>query len=218
MLEFAGGRCLFGERLVNLQRMAVIVSVSLQLTPYALADDSTNLRPSIQNTVTTETTTSTTTSTSGGTTSTRASYRGSKDSIADYPPRVSPDRIRSDSGTARRLAKYHWLDKVAAADPQVIQAILAHHSAARILAKHPRLGYIAESDHYLCRSLTRWKDVARLMAKNGQADKVVEYDPEGIYRAIRRDRGTARRLARNPNFDQMVVANPDLAKFVAEYM
>jgi hypothetical protein len=179
----------------------------MQLIPYALADTSSpELRPELRTTTTT--TTTTTTDQPQSTTVEKSQSFG----------RLTAKRIRSDSGTARRLAKYHWLDKVAESNPGLIQAIAAHHTAAIILANHPRLGAIAEADHYLCRYLTRWKDVARAMVQNGEADQVVALDPEGIYRVIKRDKATARRLARNPMFDQMVNENPDLGKLIATYM
>jgi len=179
----------------------------MQLIPYALADSSTpELRPQLGGTTTTTTTT---------TTDTTTPLKGqTRRTFGD----VTAARIRSDSGMARRLAKYHWLDKVGESDPQIIDAVASHYTAALILANHPRLGEIAETDHYLCRRLTKWKTVARRMAQNGEADKVVALDPEGIYRVIKRDKATARRLARNPMFDQMVNENPDLGKLIAAYM
>jgi hypothetical protein len=186
--------------------------LSISLTPYALADSTADsaappLRPELQTTVTT-TTSTTTTTTKPGTVNVNTNALGG----------ITVHRIRSNSSEARRLAKYHWLDKVGESNPEIIEAVARHHSAAIILAQHPRLGEIAEADHYLCRALTKWKNVARLMAQNGQADKVVALDPEGIYRMIKRDRVTARRLARNPMFDQMVNENPDLGKLIAAYM
>jgi hypothetical protein len=47
---------------------------------------------------------------------------------------------------------------------------------------------------------------------------VVTLDPEGIYRAIKHDRSIAKRLTKNPNFNQMVVENPDLGKLLSNYM
>ena len=116
------------------------------------------------------------------------------------------------------MAKSRWLNKSALAEPDIIAAICAHHGAARELAKNPRLGQIAEADHYLCRRLTKWKDVARQLASNSEADRVVALDPEGMYRAIKRDRVTAKKLAKNPAFYQMIQDNPDLGKLLAAYM
>jgi hypothetical protein len=87
-----------------------------------------------------------------------------------------------------------------------------------LLAKHPRLGQIAEADHYLCRRLTRWKDVARKLVANPQADKVIALDPEGIYRAVKKDRRIARNLARNPMYYRMIGENPDLGRLLSTYM
>lgn len=134
------------------------------------------------------------------------------------PIKVSASHVRRDSTTARRLAKYHWLDRAAQANPAIIEAICAHRSAAKLLCKHPRLKEIAEADHYLCRRLTKWKSVARMLASNPQADRVIFLDPEGIYYAIKRDRSIARRLAKNPMFEEMIADNPDLGKFIASYM
>jgi hypothetical protein len=131
---------------------------------------------------------------------------------------LQPERIRKDEKLAKRLAKSHWLEKAAAEDPEIIAAITQYSGSAKILARHPRLGHIAEYDHYLCRQLTKWKGASRVLAKNPQAQGVVYYDPEGIYRAIKADKGTARRLSRNTEFAQMVIDNPDLAKVLAGYM
>ena len=129
-----------------------------------------------------------------------------------------PNRIRKDRGAANAMARYHWLDRAALANPQLIESITDFHSASMILAKHKRLGEIAEADHYLCRRLTRWKDVARKLAVNPDCDKVIARDPEGIYRAIKNDRSLAKILARNPMFHRMIGENPDLGKLLSTYM
>jgi hypothetical protein len=131
---------------------------------------------------------------------------------------ITPERIRKDHRLARRLAKSHWLEKAVEADPKIVSAITQYGDAAKILAAHPRLGDIAEADHYLCRQITRWKGAAHVLANNPQAHRVIYYDPEGIYQAIRRDRGTGRRLVHNTMFAQMVIDNPDLSKVLASYM
>lgn len=131
---------------------------------------------------------------------------------------IKPNRIRKDRSAANSMARYHWLDRAALANPQLIESITDFHSASMILAKHPRLGEIAEADHYLCRRMTRWKDVARKLAVNPDCDKVIARDPEGIYRAIKKDRGLARILARNPMFHRMIGENPDLGKLLSTYM
>lgn len=131
---------------------------------------------------------------------------------------ITPNRIRRDRGTANTMARYHWLDRAAQADPQLIESITEYHSSAMLLAKHPRLGEIAEADHYLCRRLTRWKDVSRALATNPHADRVIALDPEGIYRAIKNDRRLPKRLAKNPMFHRMISDNPDLGKLLSTYM
>lgn len=131
---------------------------------------------------------------------------------------ITPNRIRRDRGTANTMARYHWLDRAAQADPQLIESITEYHFSAMLLAKHPRLGEIAEADHYLCRRLTRWKDVSRALASNPHADRVIALDPEGIYRAIKNDRRLPKRLAKNPMFHRMISDNPDLGKLLSTYM
>ena len=137
---------------------------------------------------------------------------------ADSAKSISPNRVRRDRNAANSMATYHWLDRAAQANPQLIESITDYHSAAMLLAKHPRLGQIAEADHYLCRRLTRWKDVARKLAANPQADKVIALDPEGIYRAIKKDRKIAKSLARNPMYYRMIGENPDLGRLLSTYM
>ncbi len=127
-------------------------------------------------------------------------------------------RLRKDRKAAKRLAKYHWLDKAAEANPRIIEAITMHRSAAKILANHPRLAQVAEADHYVCRRITKWKDAARVLAKNGEVKEVAALDPEGLYVAIKRDKKIIRILSRNPIFDQMIVENPDLARVISKYM
>lgn len=129
-----------------------------------------------------------------------------------------PRKKHKNKAAAYQMARTHWLDKAAEADPGLIESITYYHGPAKILARHPRLGEIAKSDHYLCRRLTRWKDVGRLLAVNPQADVVVQLDPEGIYRAIKRDKKTARLLSRHPLFDQMIGDNPDLGTIMSQFM
>lgn len=128
------------------------------------------------------------------------------------------DRARKDGRVAKRLARYHWLDKLALAQPELIEAITNHKSAAEILARHPRIAEIAEADHYLCRRITKWKSAARILAGNTNCRNVISLDPEGIYRAVRRDRKIARILAKNPRLDQMIAENPDLGRYIAHFM
>lgn len=128
------------------------------------------------------------------------------------------NRVRSDSNFAKRLARYVWLEKSAEANPAIIEAITNHRSAAKILARHPHISDIAKADPYLCRRITKWPSAARTLAANGNAAKCISRDPEGIYRAIRKDRNVARILAKNPMFDQMIDDNPDLGQFIAHFM
>jgi hypothetical protein len=128
------------------------------------------------------------------------------------------ERHRWDFRTARRLAKDHWLDKAVEANPALVEGICSHYTAALILAKHPRLGEVAQWDHYTCRRLTKWKTVARILAKNGECYKVVALDPEGVYRAVRRDKMFAKLLTTNPMYDQMIYDNPDLGRLMATFM
>lgn len=139
-------------------------------------------------------------------------------STSAKPIKYKRQHSRSDWHTARRMAKYHWLDKAAEADPSLVEAICSHYTAACILAKHPRLGAVAQFDHYTCRRLTKWKSVARILAKNGECQKVVLLDPEGMYRALKRDKRLAKILSTNPMFDQMLVDNPDLGRMMATLM
>lgn len=131
---------------------------------------------------------------------------------------IIPYRMRKDRSAANSMARYHWLDRAAEANPQLIESITDFHSAAKILFKHPRLGDIAEADHYLCRRLTRWKDVARQLAFSPQADRVIALNPEGIYRATKNDRRLGKILARNPMFHHMIGENPDLERLLSTYM
>lgn len=127
-------------------------------------------------------------------------------------------RIRSDGRLAKRLAKYHWLDKMVAANPEISEAVNNHRRAAMILAEHPRITEIAEADPYLCRRITKWKGAARRLAANPNARYVISRDPEGIYRAIRRDKKISEILSKNPVFDQMIVDNPELGRVISHYM
>jgi hypothetical protein len=126
--------------------------------------------------------------------------------------------IRSDTATAVKIARMRWVDKMITADPGLVAAICSHAASARVLAAHPHLDKIAETDHYTCRRITKWGSAAAILAKNPQALRVVTLDPEGIYRAIKHDRSIAKRLTKNPNFNQMVVENPDLGKLLSNYM
>lgn len=126
--------------------------------------------------------------------------------------------MRRNRGAANTLARYHWLDKAIDANSNLLDSVTSYHSASKILVKHPRLGEIAEADHYLCRRLTQYPDVARMLAASPYADKVIGLDPEGIYRAVKKDRSIARKLAKNPMFHNMIGENPDLGRLISTYM
>jgi hypothetical protein len=127
-------------------------------------------------------------------------------------------RARIDQRLARKMAKDHWLEKAVAADPSLIDAITQYSSAAKILAKHPRIGTIAEADHYTCRNITRWKTASRNLARNPEVKEVIDCDPEGIYRAIKRDSKIGKLLVKQPDFNQIIVDNPELGKLLATHM
>ncbi|MDR3612262.1 MAG: hypothetical protein P4L53_01775 [Candidatus Obscuribacterales bacterium] len=127
-------------------------------------------------------------------------------------------RVRIDQRLARKMAKDHWLEKAVAADPSLIDAITQYSSAAKILAKHPRIGTIAEADHYTCRNITRWKTASRNLARNPEVKEVIDCDPEGIYRAIKRDSKIGKLLVKQPDFNQIIVDNPELGKLLATHM
>ena len=128
------------------------------------------------------------------------------------------DRIRTDERAAKRLAKFHWLDKMVEANPLICEAITNHRRAAMILANHKRIGEIAEADPYLCRRITKWKGAARRLAANPNARHVLYRDPEGIYRAIRRDKKIIQILSKNPQIEEMIVDNPELGRVISHYM
>lgn len=131
---------------------------------------------------------------------------------------ISASHLRRDVGTCKKLASYRWLDKMALADPQIVTALTNYAASAEILAKHPHLDKIAEADHYLCRRLTKWPKAARILVANSKCYKVVAYDPEGLYRAIKYDRSIAKRLTKNLYYQEMIVENPELGKVLARYM
>jgi hypothetical protein len=125
------------------------------------------------------------------------------------------ESIRSDKAAAYKAVRNHWLEKAAEANPAIIAAITTHRGPSTNLAHHPCLGNIAQSDHYLCRRLTKWKQAARSLARNPEAYKVIALDPQGIYDAIKRDKRIARILAKNPNFAEMIIDNPDLGTYIS---
>lgn len=137
------------------------------------------------------------------------------------PPKygaITASHLRRDVGACKKIAAYRWVDKMALADPQLVTALTNYAASAEILAKHPHLDKIAEADHYLCRRLTKWPKAARILVANSKCYKVVAYDPEGLYRAIKYDRSLAKRLTKNLYYQEMIVENPELGKVLARYM
>jgi hypothetical protein len=131
---------------------------------------------------------------------------------------VRPAKVRKDKWIAYRMAKSSWLSVAAKGDPEIVAAICEHSGPARLLAGHRHLGEIAEADPYLCRRLTKWRGATYELLKNQEIDKVIRKDPEGIYRAIRRDPRVARYLARNVMFNQMIVDTPELGSVIASHL
>jgi hypothetical protein len=131
---------------------------------------------------------------------------------------VSKEKYKRYGKIATQMARYHWIDRAAAADPSIVAAICASSKGAEMLARNARIAEIADADHYTCRRITKWKKAAAILAANPHVDHVVTLDPEGIYRAIRRDPHIARVLALNPTFADMIDANPDLGNFIARHL
>ena len=127
-------------------------------------------------------------------------------------------KVKADMWIAYRMARDPWIDKACAADPRLVAAICAHPGPAKLLAKHHHVAAISEADPFFCRRLTRWKGATWALIKNRFAEKVITRDPQGIYWAIDRNPKVARVLAKNLMFNQMVVENPDLGKFVSRHM
>ena len=169
------------------------------------------------------TTTTTTTSTTGSPSQLRPPQKIEQTvqrsvDITETTVAQPPVRVRIDRRLARKMAKDHWLEKAVAADPSLIDAITQYSSAAKILAKHPRIGTIAEADHYTCRNITRWKTASRNLARNPEVKEVIDCDPEGIVRAIKRDSKIGKLLVKQPDFSQIIVDNPELGKLLATHM
>lgn len=137
---------------------------------------------------------------------------------APAPHTVTVQKIRKSRRIAYMMAKYEWLDKVAAANPQVLEAICERPGAARLLAQHRHIDAMADADHYLCRRITRWKDAATQLALNPKAPHVINLDPEGIYYAIDRDPHIGTLLASHVRFDEMLEFNPDLGRVMDQHM
>lgn len=131
---------------------------------------------------------------------------------------TKPKKILLDKKSATQLASYHWLDKAALANPEIIEAITRYRHASAILAKHPRLGDIAEADHNLCHRLTKWRSVAMILSNNAQADRVISIDPNSMYDAIERYPKVIRNLAKNPSFYQILDDNPEIGRVIAKHM
>ncbi len=131
---------------------------------------------------------------------------------------VRIEKIRKSKRVATQMAKYEWLDKVAAADPSILAAICEHPGPAKLIAKHRHLNKLAEADHYLCRRLTRFPGATKALIHATYCDYVVALDPEGIYFAIARDPHVGTVLSSHTMFDEMVMTNPDLARVIAQHM
>ncbi len=138
--------------------------------------------------------------------------------VKEAPQSARAKKIRTDWRIAYRMAKDPWLFKIAAADPSILAAICEHSGAATRLVKNRHLGDLASCDHYLCRRLTRWSGATWALVRSPQAEKVIAFDPEGIYRAIDKNPAIAHALAKNIMFNEMVTENPDLGKFIALHM
>lgn len=131
---------------------------------------------------------------------------------------VKSEHIRLDSWIAYRLAKNPWLDKIAEADPRIVEAITEHSGPAKVLAQHRHLDKIAEADHYLCRRLTRWEGATQKLCRNPYVDRVVALDPEGIYFAINRKPEYARVLVRQNIFNNLAINEPDVVRNMQKHM
>lgn len=166
------------------------------------ADNSPDLRQPITTQTQTETHTYTETTTETRTQAATGSADPEK-TETEKLKKYEPAKIKHDRWIAYRLAKYNWLDKVAEADPRIIEAITSHPGPAKVLAKHRHLDKIAATDHYLCRRLTRWKGATQELVRNPYFDVVAAYDPAGIYYAMNRSPITARRIARLDMFNQL---------------
>jgi hypothetical protein len=161
--------------------------------------------------------------TSGTTTGESTSLRGP----ASTPSGASADstvhsvtaaKIRKSRRIAYVMAKYEWLDKVAASNPEVLEAICERSGAARILAQHRHIDKMADADHYLCRRITRWKDATNQLIRNPKAAHVINLDPEGIYYAIDRDPHVGTVLASHVRFDEMLEFDPQLGHVLDQHM
>lgn len=131
---------------------------------------------------------------------------------------IPDSKTKLNASTACEMARYRYLAKAAENNPQLIEAITRHHKAAKILVCHPKLAEIADADMFLCRRLTRWNDVACMLASSPEGERVVELDPEGIYRAIEHDKSIARALSNNPKFKRLIAENPRLRRLIATSM
>jgi hypothetical protein len=131
---------------------------------------------------------------------------------------VTAAKIRKSRRIAYTMAKYEWLDKVAASNPEVLEAICERSGAARILAQHRHLDKMADVDHYLCRRITRWKNATNQLIKNPKAAHVINLDPEGIYYAIDRDPHVGTVLSTHVRFDEMLEFDPQLGHVLDQHM
>lgn len=173
--------------------------------------DEPSLRPPVTSTTTTTTVTDTTAiHTEPAQVQTRRETQATQS--------VKLEKIRRDKWIAWRMAKDPWIDRACLADPGLPEAICAHPGPAKLLAKHPHIDAISQADPYLCRRLTQWKKATLYLVKNPNAGPVITRDPEGIYRAVQKNPKIARLLSKHPMFNQMIVENPDLGRFITGHM
>lgn len=163
-------------------------------------------------------TTTTTTTTVTDTTVIHKEPPTVKTTIIKTVPTVRLEKIRRDKWIAWRMAKDPWIDRACLADPGLPEAICAHPGPAALLAKHPHIDSIAQADPYLCRRLTQWKKATLNLVKNPNCGPVITRDPDGIYRAVTKNPKIARLLSKHPMFNQMIVENPDLGRFITGHM
>lgn len=168
--------------------------------------DEPTLRPAVTNTTTTTTTATDTTVIHTESTKTQTKTK------------FTLEKIRRDKWIAWRMAKDPWIDRACLADPGLPEAICAHPGPAALLAKHPHVADIAQADPYLCRRLTQWKKATMNLVKNPHCMPVITRDPEGMYRAIAKRPKIGRILSKHPMFNQMIVENPDLGRFITGHM
>jgi hypothetical protein len=129
-----------------------------------------------------------------------------------------PEKFKKDWWIGQRLVDDVWLDRIVISDPGMVADLCNRPATAVKLAKHRHLGEIAKANHNTCRYITQWRDAARALVMNRECDIVITYDPEGIYRAIKRDPFLARMLVKHPMINEMIDDNPELGRVIARHM